>query len=686
LLGEPAASLARLNPRRSVRRALHEVRSRLGREDLSTLPALDAAFKAFGELGDCQGQLLVAAYAVQAIAAAYADFRQAAPWVARLRELQTAVAELSAPEQLVVCGAIISATVIVDTVGFDTPAIRAATDQALQLLTRDFDDAADNDAVAVARALLEYAEQQGDPHIFQCAVAAAQARRRSAALGPLIAGRYWIYEARCLFRLGAYDPDQPRDLEAEALLARAETLARDAALPNLQFDVSYTRLLLTAIRNDATTLCRLLEQMHAVLDYTRPNSVALYYQHLARVHLMRDEVAQAFEAARHALSAAQLAACVAGEQRSYQIMRALALLASGECERAIAEIETMLPGVSGRPHAILECTMRFAQAWQARLAGSAQYRNRLQHAMQQAQELNWPLFLNSLPRIAARLAADALRFDICAELAGRAVALRKLAPPSDADDSWPWPIRIYTLGRFSVLIDGQALEFSGKAQKKPLELLKLALALGGRSIDSGALIETLWPDLEGDAGRNAFDLTVHRLRKLLQHDEAVRVHDGKVTLDACRIWTNAWAFERLCGRIGEPGVREASATEATDLAQCLLRLYPCHFLAGEDKHWVLSMRERLRSKFLRSVLSLAQRLEEQEQRDDAIRLYLRAGELDPLAEEFQRRLMLCYRAQGRTGEAVDVYRRFRDLLSITLGVEPSAATQAVRRSLTVKRS
>src|SRR5204862_1700443 len=97
----------------------------------------------------------------------------------------------------------------------------------------------------------------------------------SAELGPLIAGRYWIYQARCVFRLGAYDPAKPRDLEAHALLARAEALAASSELPHLRFDVHYARLLLAAIRNDASALSRHVDAMREVLDYTRPNCVAL---------------------------------------------------------------------------------------------------------------------------------------------------------------------------------------------------------------------------------------------------------------------------------------------------------------------------------------------------------------------------------------------------------------------------
>ena len=60
-------------------------------------------------------------------------------------------------------------------------------------------------------------------------------------------------------------------------------------------------------------------------------------------------------------------------------------------------------------------------------------------------------------------------------------------------------------------------------------------------------------------------------------------------------------------------------------------------------------------------------------------LYERAVELDPLAETFYRRLMVCLREQGRRAETIEVFRRCRQMLSVTLGVKP--ATEAVYRGL-----
>ena len=286
-------------------------------------------------------------------------------------------------------------------------------------------------------------------------------------------------------------------------------------------------------------------------------------------------------------------------------------------------------------------------------------------------------FSGSVPQNYDELMVPMLFRPYAEELARRAIKLRALAPPRDADDRWPWPIRVYALGRFALFIDDEPLAFSGKAQRKPLGLLKLALVAGSRGIDSERAGAELWPDLDGDASRNAFDVALHRLRKLLRHEAALTLAHGRLALDAKRVWVDAWAFESACAEA--EGVAFDGAVER--LAPRLLRHYAGPFLPDDDAHSALTMRERLRSKLLRTVSILGQRLEQRREYDEAILLYRRAIEVDPLAEEFHRRLMLCYRAQDRIAEALGAYRRCRDVISITLGVEPSAATQAVYRSL-----
>jgi DNA-binding SARP family transcriptional activator len=251
------------------------------------------------------------------------------------------------------------------------------------------------------------------------------------------------------------------------------------------------------------------------------------------------------------------------------------------------------------------------------------------------------------------------------------------------DSERVWPVRVYTLGRFSVVVQGEPLRFARKPQKRPLELLKAVVAKGGRGIARGDLGAELWPELEGDASRRALDLALHRLRKLLRTENALRVQDGKLELSGRDVWVDAWVFERLIGAIGRLEAAAGLEThhQASSLMERVFRLYTGHFLLGEDAPWAILPRERLRSKLVRGVSMLGHRMARQQLLDARISLYLRAVELEPLAEELHLRLMESYQALGRTAEALDAYRRCRDILLSQLAVGPSAATRKLYRSI-----
>ena len=118
------------------------------------------------------------------------------------------------------------------------------------------------------------------------------------------------------------------------------------------------------------------------------------------------------------------------------------------------------------------------------------------------------------------------------------------------------------------------------------------------------------------------------------------------------------------------------------LAKELLRLYAGHFLEKESEEaWAISARDKLKAKFIRSVTLLGTHLEESKDWEQAISLYSRALELDNLSEALYRRLMICHREHGEPAEALNVYRRCRDMLSIVLGMKPSTETESVRQTL-----
>ena len=54
---------------------------------------------------------------------------------------------------------------------------------------------------------------------------------------------------------------------------------------------------------------------------------------------------------------------------------------------------------------------------------------------------------------------------------------------------------------FELVRDGQPVKFTGKAQQRPLDLLKLLLALGDIDVDSQQLTAALWPDADVAAAK-----------------------------------------------------------------------------------------------------------------------------------------------------------------------------------------
>lgn len=296
-------------------------------------------------------------------------------------------------------------------------------------------------------------------------------------------------------------------------------------------------------------------------------------------------------------------------------------------------------------------------------------------------------YLNSMvdqPSVIMRLCAKALEAEIEVDYAQEIIRKRKLVldePPVHLEN-WPWAVQIFTLGRFELVIDGEPFRSSKKAQKKPLEMLKVLTSFGeGKEVNRDRLSDTLWPQSEGDRAQRAFDTTLHRLRQLLGHDKALTLREGRLTLDARYCWVDSMAFERILGQ-AENASDNGERDRAIQLFEKAISLYHGPFLAGDtDMPWVISYSERLRSKFLRSIERLGSYLEEASELDKAVECFERAIEVDDLAEVFYQRLMLCLKQLGRRTEAVAVYQRCRKTLTASLGLEPSPETEAIYKSL-----
>jgi DNA-binding SARP family transcriptional activator len=246
-------------------------------------------------------------------------------------------------------------------------------------------------------------------------------------------------------------------------------------------------------------------------------------------------------------------------------------------------------------------------------------------------------------------------------------------------ESWPWPLKLLALGAVKVLQDDASLVAGAKPQHRLLDLLKALVAFGREGVNTRDLADALWPDSEGDSAQNTLQVSLYRLRKMLGRDDAIQMQDGKVRVHREVCWVDAWAFEDKAERLK---TLQPDAAQYQSLAQQIVGLYRGHLLAKEkEQPWMLAPRERLRRQWLAVVKALGERYERQGEWAKASELYQRALDIDPLAEEIYRRLMICQKETGERTDALTTYQRCRQQLDAALGARPSAETERLYKSL-----
>jgi LuxR family transcriptional regulator, maltose regulon positive regulatory protein len=487
--------------------------------------------------------------------------------------------------------------------------------------------------------------------------------------------------------VGMYASARASHLECLAAAEEARRIARDSgasAMDNIIGIIGIHACLTAGDVRAAETWVTNTDALHDTgqIDYS------VYYHGLSLIAMHKGEHQLAAEYARRSFTLAQQYGNALPEGVSH-VGLAQALFELGQPEQAREQLAMGWEVAQRTGSELMEYLCWFGQACDAICHGGETDWHAPLHSLLAREKENGgmgvPLW--SLKRV-VQVYTFALDHGIEVEYVRSVIRRRNLmpeTPPLDVEN-WPWPYRFYTLGRFSIVKDDKPLTLTGKGQKKPLELLKTLIAFGGREVGVSQLTEALWPDADGDTAQHAFETTLHRLRKLFGDDAPLQLKDGRLTLDASQCWVDGWAFERLLSNIEVKLGSTFPPDEIRPLTKKLFDLYREPFLGHEvELPAALSMRERLRSRFLRALRELGHRHETREAFEAASECYLRALEVEPLAEEFYQKLMLGYRALGRTAEALAVYERCKKTLHALLGVGPSRETESLRESLAAGR-
>ncbi|TXC67271.1 hypothetical protein FSC37_20955 [Piscinibacter aquaticus] len=179
---------------------------------------------------------------------------------------------------------------------------------------------------------------------------------------------------------------------------------------------------------------------------------------------------------------------------------------------------------------------------------------------------------------------------------------RRLRAPNPEVADWPWPLRIRALGSFDVLADDRALDFGARPQKKPLDLLRLLVARGPVPLDTATVLDALWPEAEGDRAKASLDMAVLRLRKLLGHDDALRLDQGRLGLNRSPgVGRQLGLGGRAAAAVRRPVVRRCAAgagmgRPARGIAPAVPAPLPCRGRATRERRAPARSAVRVRSR------------------------------------------------------------------------------------------
>lgn len=497
------------------------------------------------------------------------------------------------------------------------------------------------------------------------------------AMRPLLAdpaiGRRLADEAFHMFVQSLYQCEA--GAEARALRERRRDTAPGPAI-ELKLLLLDAQIALGAGQAEAGAAA--LQAAEPLLDPRAPRPAGWWHLLSSRLHLLQ-------ERHRQALTHARLGLRLTSESRLPErwmgvsvMQEGQVLMASGEYLAAVPFFERAGHAASGAQARFCWCLVHLARALHhVDRADTPAACSELAAGLAVARELAWLNFFRACPRVAAAVCAAALEHGIETDFVREVIAERSLTAVRADLSAWPWSIRVRTLGALRIELHGKALVFRGKVAKKPLELLLFVVASGGSDVSASTLAYALWRELDGDRARAAFNVALHRLRKLLGNDEALLLEHGRISVNPALMWVDCLAFEQLADQVGTASADTVPAA-ARSAAERALALYRGAFLHdSEDEAWQMVCRARLASKFRRMVTLLARAAQARGDGAAARALLERGLEFDPLAEDLARDLMRELIASGEQAAALAVFERCRDAIGQVLGARPAPATLAL---------
>lgn len=235
-------------------------------------------------------------------------------------------------------------------------------------------------------------------------------------------------------------------------------------------------------------------------------------------------------------------------------------------------------------------------------------------------------------------------------------------------------IMVRMLGTLEVEYNGKIISEEDNRSQKLWMLLAYVIYFRRRSVSQKEVLDELWQN--GNEETNVLKTTLHRLRNMLSEKLGEEV--GR-TLLVCRNknYFVGEEYEISCDfELFEEGIKKAkeqkNEQERLKLYRNMVELYRDDFLNGfSEEAWVMPIAMYYRSLYLELIQSVLVICENQKLYKEAIEFLGKAGEVMKYEEVVYVPLIRILIRMENYEDAVQVYERLNDMLTVTYGVKPS---------------
>jgi len=235
-----------------------------------------------------------------------------------------------------------------------------------------------------------------------------------------------------------------------------------------------------------------------------------------------------------------------------------------------------------------------------------------------------------------------------------------VAPTDPADPATPIAIEISLLGSFRLRVGGKSVGPLSVGSQR----LLVFLALNDRAVGRAAMAGRMWPEASDERAGISLRSALSRLDTATR--EAILTASAGLSL-ADTVIVDLRSAQALAYRLLSP----SDSLRHADLTPASITALSSELLPDWYDDWVVAEAEDWRQLRMNALEALADQLIETGRLADAAGAARAAMKVEPLRESAHATLIRVHMAEGNQSEALRVYERYRALLEMALGLEPT---------------